>query len=1091
MTEQGRFDDGFWRAFVKSISQFRFGFWLGALLFAAVASAQNTQVAGQITDESKAVISDAQITLSRSDTGEQKHTISTGQGYYSFPSILPGTYSLTIDKQGFGTVNRTDILVQTGQTSTVDVALAIGTVNQSVTVSEAVPQLQTQTAAVGNEVDNKTIVDMPLLDRRSSQLQRLSGFVVPNGTGSGATFAIAGGRGNNANYLIDGGEAQNLLLGVPTLMFDPPVESVQEFNVAVSNYAAELGRTGGAVIQMTTKSGTNDLHGSLYEFFRNDVLNTRSFFASSVPKLRYNLFGGSISGPIIKNKTQFFFNYEGRRQTAGTTNVFNVPSSAERAGNFTGDATVSNPVTRAPYAGNIIPQNQLDPIGSTLASYFPVPNVPGARSGTGNFRANQNATGVFDDYVARIDHTISDRDRIYGRLLAQTDHTVTAAVFPVAALDPNAVTSHNYYYDVLADYIHTFTPTLLNEFRFGYQGRQALSISSSADSNLNGTLGLTGVDQTFGPTVAVSGYAALGNTNQQQRLQSPIVSTQYVDQMTWVHGSHQVKWGFETRHSANRDLYSPTAGGSFVYNNLVTGNSLASLLLGWTYSGTVLSTEPLNTRAATYGAFIQDDWHVTSKLTLNLGLRYDLDEPRWETNNRQNGFDANAINPVSGTLGVVTFSGRDGQSKFAHQWDKNNFGPRIGFAWNPAEHWVIRGGGAVLFLPEYDQATPIVTNLGFSTQGSYTSTNNGITPAFILSNGFPGASTPTESQLTPAYGAVTVGSRPTTTVTFFDPNRVNGYLYQASFDIQRELKGGFLVDAGYLGTFGHHLPAPDAESINQVPTDELGAGNAQARRPYPQYNDVQMVAASIGASKYNGLNIGVQKRYSYGLHFQANYTWAKSMDNVSSRNELAAFPTSAFANYYDQRNNWGLSGNDIRHRFVFSSVYEIPVGTGRAYKPGSRLLNAVVGNWSIGVVNDLRSGTPLEAVELTNNTGSFSQAVRPNVVGDPNDVAGGKSITQWFNTAAFQAPAQYTFGNAGRTFGEGPGAISLDTSLLKDFTVKERFVTQFRVEGLNILNHANFSNPDTRQGSPTYGRINSLVSGNQDRIIQFGLHLQF
>jgi hypothetical protein len=336
-----------------------------------------------------------------------------------------------------------------------------------------------------------------------------------------------------------------------------------------------------------------------------------------------------------------------------------------------------------------------------------------------------------------------------------------------------------------------------------------------------------------------------------------------------------------------------------------------------------------------------------------------------------------------------------------------------------------------------------------------------------------------------------VGAKPTTTITFFDPNRVNGYLYQSSFDIQREFQGGFLIDVGYLGTFGHHLPAPDPESIDQVPTNELGPGNAQVKRPYPQYSDVQVVAADIGASKYNGLNISAQKRYSNGLHFESNYTWSKFMDNVDSRNELAAFPTSAFANYYDQKAIWGLSGNDIRHRFVFSSVYELPVGTGRAYRPASNLLNSVVGGWSLGVVADLRSGTPLEAVELTNNTNSFSMQNRPNVVGNPNSVPSGKSRAEWFNTAAFAIPAAYTFGDAGRTFGEGPGAISLDTSLLKDFTFRERFVTQFRVEGLNILNHANFGNPDTRQGSPTFGEITSLVSGNQDRIIQLGLHVQF
>ena len=283
-----------------------------------------------------------------------------------------------------------------------------------------------------------------------------------------------------------------------------------------------------------------------------------------------------------------------------------------------------------------------------------------------------------------------------------------------------------------------------------------------------------------------------------------------------------------------------------------------------------------------------------------------------------------------------------------------------------------------------------------------------------------------------------------------------------------------------------------------MPTNLLGPGNTQVLRPFPQYSDVQVLAPSIGASKYNGLNIGVQKRYANGLHFQANYTFSKALDNIDARSELANFPTetaspatNTFTNYYNQANNWGLSGNDIRHRFVFSSVYELPAGKGKTWQPGSRLVSALVADWSVGVIAELRTGTPLEAIELTNNTNSYSQGVRPNVVNDPNQVPGGQRLAEWFNTTAFAAPAPYTFGNAGRTFGEGPGAVSLDTSLLKDFKVTERFDAQFRVEGLNILNHTNFANPDTRQGSPTFGQITSLVAGNQDRIIQLGLHLQF
>jgi hypothetical protein len=294
------------------------------------------------------------------------------------------------------------------------------------------------------------------------------------------------------------------------------------------------------------------------------------------------------------------------------------------------------------------------------------------------------------------------------------------------------------------------------------------------------------------------------------------------------------------------------------------------------------------------------------------------------------------------------------------------------------------------------------------------------------------------------------------------------------------------VDIGYLGTFGHHLPAPDAQSINQVPTALLGPGNTQVLRAFPQFSNVSIIAADVGASNYHGINFGVEKRYSKGLSFKANYTFSKFIDNVDSRNELAAYPgTGAFTNYYNQGSDRGLSGNDIRHRFIWSSIYQLPV---------RRAPNAIFGGWSVALMAELRTGTPLSPIELTNNTNSFSDGVRPNVVGNPN-LSGsrplGQQLAQWFNVGAFAAPAPYTFGNAGRTFGRGPGAANLDASVLKDFAIRERAVMQFRVEALNFINHPNFANPDTRQGSATFGQVTSLVSGNQSRILQLGLHLKF
>ena len=1085
-----------------------------ALLVLAIAlgtkklSAQSAQVSGQVLDQTQAIVSGAEVTLIRTDTGDHRQVLSNEQGYYSFPLVLPGEYSISAKKEGFNDFTRKGIVVQTGLISTIDIVLGVGAVTQTVDVEGTVPLLTTDTAAVTGVIDNNTIKNMALIDRRSAQLQRLNGFVVQTNTGNSASFVIAGGRANNANYYIDGGTAQNVMLGTPTLAFDPPVESVQEFNVAISNYEAELGRSGGGVIQVTTKSGTNEFHGSAYEYLRNTALDTRTFFSSINAPLHYNLFGASLGGPIKKDKTQFFFNYEGRRQTVNTNQLLNVPSTAELHGDFSGDPSVKpiiDPVTGRTFASentgalagkNIIPQNRLDPVGAALAAFYPAPNVPGAPIGKANFDANVPATTIVDDYVGRIDHVFSEKDRIFGKFIGETAHTRTGSIFPTPGTDQFGNLSHSYFYSAGVTWFHTFSPTLINQAIVTLTRRQGLNFSAGANTTLDQQIGLKGVNQNFFPTVTVNGYAQLGS-NQQERLQTPVNSNQYADNITLIRGKHQFKAGVELRTAADGDLFLPFAGGNFSFNNVATGNSLASLLLGYVNQANVLATEYLDIRSITLGAYFQDDWHVTPRLTLNLGLRWDVDQPRWELHNRQNSFDPTAINPVSGTPGVVLFSGLNGASKYANNWDWHNFGPRVGIAWRVTDKWVVRGGGGLLYLGEYDQP-PIQTTLGFSAQNSYVSPDGGKTPAFLLANGFPGFSFPTQAQLTPAFGAVRVGQTPTTAVSYFNRKRENGYSYQTSLTIERELGKKFLLEIGYLGTFSHHLAAPDPLFINQVPTSKLGPGNLQSLRPFPQFSNVSIIAPDIGISNYNGVNVGLKKQYSRGLTFQANYTYSKMLDNVDSRNEIANFPTEngavttgAFANLYNQKANYGLSGSDIRHRFIVSSTYELPFGKGKLLHTDSNALNHVIGGWTLGVINELHTGSPLEAVELTNLTNSFSENNRPNVVGNPNQVPGGRNLHEWFNTAAFSAPAPFTFGNSGRTFGSGPGFIGLDASLLKDLQISERVVTQFRVEALNLLNHPNFANPDTREGSPTFGQITSLALGNQSRILQLGLHVKF
>jgi hypothetical protein len=495
-----------------------------------------------------------------------------------------------------------------------------------------------------------------------------------------------------------------------------------------------------------------------------------------------------------------------------------------------------------------------------------------------------------------------------------------------------------------------------------------------------------------------------------------------------------------------------------------------------------------------YGLFVQDDWKVTPRLALNLGLRWDMDVPRREAfDNRQNSFDPVAINPVSGTPGVVTFSGRNGVSKYAHSFDVNNFAPRVGFAWRPLDKWVIRGGSGIIFMGQYDQGVVVSAVTGFSTRGNFVSPDNGLTPAFRLRDGLPASFVPTEADLTPGFGAVRVGESPFTSVEYFEPTgRATGYLINFNLNIQRELPGQVLVELGYLSTLGHKLPIPAGLTRNQVRPELMGPGNAQIRRPFPQFTNVVVAAPPLANSNYHGMNIKVEKRYSRGIHFQTNYTWAKGIDDAEARAEIGGSTGDGFQNVCNRRLDRGLSGNSIAHRWISSLMYELPVGKGRSVDL-SGVANSILGGWSLAYIGELRTGAPWGVIEQTNRTNAFSPSQRPDVVGDPR-ISGSRSraeqVNAWFNTAAFAQAPQFVFGNAGRISGYGPGAIALDLSILKDFRFADRWDLQFRTEILNFINKPNFGLPNLNRGSAAFGRISSLAAGNQARIIQFGLYLK-
>jgi hypothetical protein len=1083
-------------------------FWgsLVCILTAVSAMAQSqARVTGTVTDNSGAVVAGAAISVRNVDTGVVTETTTNAAGIYNLPFVNPGQYDLSCELSGFKKFVRTGLTLETGTTATVNVELQLGAVTETVNVPAQTALLETESGTLGQLIENKNIAFMPVPSRRSASLVRLMGnvsFTSEDGAEQVPKFSMAGGRSTNQMWHLDGGVTQNMAIGVAQLSLNPPNESLQEFKALTNSYAAEFGRTGGGLILMTTRSGTNDWHGAAYEWLRNDKLNSRTFFAASKAPLRYNIFGASIGGPVRKNRTFVFANYEGTRRRTGVTVPRVVPHPGEVDGNFSQrrDFVLLDPSTRVgtgaaqPFAGNVIPSARLDPVARGFASLYPLPNQPGqdvTRAPAANFRANASDELLQDYFTARVDHTLTSKDRIYGRISWVRAPERVAAVYPEEAIDDRAGTRTNRHENYLGNWQRQITPSVINELRFMYGHRMHINRGSVTGSGLNEKFGLKGVEPTAGPRINITGLAALGQTPH-ERIQDPILTQQLTDNLLWVKGSHSFKAGFELRYSKNKDIFNQTYGGLFTFNERATNNGLASMLLGWATSADLNKVDILETRTDYYGVYFQDDWKVTSRFTLNLGVRWEIDTPRWEQSNRQSGFDGTKINPVSGTPGVITFAGLDGVGKYSHRTDRNNIGPRFGFAWQPRSRFVVRGGYGISYNGAYAGAVPNSMAQGFSLNGSFPSPDGGFTAPLLLRNGLPEI---TREPIGPGYGAVRVGQAVRLAPDFIDYNHTNGYSQQWNFTLQKELMGSLLLEGAYIANVGHNLGGPNV-NINQIPlvNGRGPATQSQTARPFPQFGNVTRLSPNWGNSTYHSMNLKAEKRYSNGLNFLGNYTWAKFLDDVETGTQLGGQAGSGYQHIEARRLNKGPSGSDVRHRVAFSSVYELPFGKGRMLELNNRVAEFIAGGWGLGAILEARTGVPWGTIEQTNRLNTFSDSQRPNLLRDPT-LDGGRAradfIRQWFDTTAFATPGDGIMGSAARINGYGPGLVQLDLSIHKRFVVKESVGVIFRAEFSNLPNRPNFAQPATTRGAGTFGTINDIVGASSAREIQLGLRFEF
>jgi hypothetical protein len=1081
-----------------------------ALLAPPVILAQSGSgvITGIVKDTSGGAVPGAQVTVVNEDTRVSVENVTNQEGVYRVGALVPGSYRVEVTLDGFEPVIRRPLTLQVGQTLAIDVNLDIAKQTEAITVVASAPLVESQSSTIAQVVTREMLAALPLPNRAASSLVALAPGVIMIDTGSGTAenypvFSVAGGRARNQNFLLDGGNASNAVgLTRAQQLTTLPVDAMQEFKVITNNYSAEYGHSTGGVVTMSTRSGTNNYRGTVFESLRNDALDARNFFATNKPPIRLNQFGGTFGGPITQGKTFFFGSWERTRQLTGETVVSTVPTLANREGDFSDLQSASgqpilvyDPQTRQPFAGNVIPKDRLDPVALAALQYFPLPNRQGSAGNANNYVANSESTLERDIILGRADHKLSMNDLVTVRYYINNSGTEVTGSYGNPVADPLADVTDVRVQSLLGAHTHIFGPTLVNELRVSYLRRKFFDARPGAGDNLAGVIGLRGVTDAAFPAFNIPGYTVTRpdgtsfslSAASVARFQSPIVDTQVLDSVSWSRGKHAYKFGAEFRWGGNSEIRDRGSSGSLSFSPLFTsdagaantGNALATFLLGAVNSAGVQISDRINTRAQYWALYAQDDWRITDRLTLNYGLRYDVELPRREVDNKMNSFDPFAINPVSGTPGVVTFAGIDGTPERAFATDWNNVGPRVGFAYqlSTTGRTVLRGGAGIFYGQTVSATIGDTASLGFSTSANFVVAQAATQAAFLLRDGFPAYS---RQPLTPGLGAVPLGQRTTTSVAFFNPNQLAPTSYQSNLSFQHEMQSGLLLEVGYIGNESRHLTGNDF-SLNQVAADQVSSGNTQLARPFPQFSNVTWINPSIGTSSYHAGFGRVQKRFSEGFSLLAHYTWSRFLDDVTSTDEFGSLVS--YMDAYNRDLDWARSGSDVPHHFVATLLYEVRPFTRNRY------LNAALANWRVGVLETVMSGPPFTVTTSANTTNAFPAGpLRPLLIGDPELPSDQRTLTRYFNTSAFVNPPNLAFGNAPRSVLRGPSLMTTDLTLEKTIALNSTLKFDVRVETYNLLNRTNFLLPGSVMGAADFGTISSARSA---RTVQLGARLSF
>ena len=1038
-------------------------FLCGFLLSAGPARSQSLRgsIMGRVTDASNKPLADADVVLVDEETNRQRTAKASAIGEFAATVLPAGTYRVEASLAGYRSSSRVVVLL-VDQEVYIDIPLLPARSVEHVEVSTESGLLNTESATLSTVIQNREILNLPLDGRNTYQLALLAPGSVPAAQGSAGsdrgdfTFNMNGAREDANNYLLDGVINEDPKLN--GFAIAPPVDAVREYEVLSNAYDASFGRNVGAQVNVVLQSGTNKFHGTVYEFLRNAALDATNYFApadEAAPQDVRNQFGGSLGGPIRKDRAFFFVDYEGLRIREGITQTTNVPTALERVGNFSQSSLVPiDLVTGRPFPNSVIPPSQMSPVALAIAALYPLPNLPTAGQ---NYVSSPTQKDRGDQFDLRLDHSLSKSSELsFHYCFSDSDLSEPFGDTASSAFVPgygNNVPGRAQ--NVMLSETHIFSPNFLNEVRLGFD-RVSLQVNQQNQyNNLNQAVGLptpwmnprdTGLTQ-----IVVSGFSTLGDEiNNPQQNTSNIY--ELTDNASWTHGAHLVKFGADLRRLQQNAFADVESRGLIDFSGF-TGNALAEMLQDApSYTLLAQLNNPQHLRSQSYNFYAQDQWRARPSFTLTLGLRYEYNTPAVDPHNRASIYD-----PYTHSIIAV---GTNGVPRAGYYSDGNNFGPRVGVAWTPdaARKWVIRSGYGIY----YDQSALAPS------QGLFFSP-----PYFNLQTFVPSAQFPIflENPFPSNYP----GFIPNAAFTF-QRNLRTPYMQQWNFSVQRQLGPSRVAELAYVGTKGTKLI--DNRDINQANPSPQPVNP----RPVPQFADVDAYE-SRGNSSYNALQAGFTQRLHAGLSALVSYTWSKSIDDASG------FFSSAGDPNFPQNSNdpWaerGLSNFDIRQRFTVAYVYDLPL-------PAK---NVLLRGWQTNGVWTFQTGQPFTATLQpgvdNSNTGipsiQFGVVDRPNLVGNPHLSNPGPDA--WFNTSAFAISPYGMFGNAGRNILTGPGFSSVDVSVIKNTLIREGLNLQFRAEFFNLLNSPNFFLPNSFLGSPAFGRI--LAAGTPRRL-QFGLKLLF